>query len=81
MAATQGNAKAQATIGIMYHDGQGVPQDYVRSYAWLNIASAQNLEKAQNLRDLVSKKLNKSDLIEAQELSNEYYELFVSPFQ
>ena len=28
LAADQGNAYAQATLGVMYAEGQGVPQDY-----------------------------------------------------
>jgi TPR repeat protein len=36
--ADQGNATAQDSLGVMYVNGEGVPQDYVRAYAWFNIA-------------------------------------------
>ena len=30
--AEQGDAEAQFNLGVMYDDGRGVPQDYIRSY-------------------------------------------------
>jgi TPR repeat protein len=36
--ADQGNATAQDSLGVMHVNGEGVPQDYVRAYAWFNIA-------------------------------------------
>ena len=33
-AADQGNAKAQAILGILYEQGQGVPQDYSEAAKW-----------------------------------------------
>lgn len=38
--AEQGDPWYQRMIGRMYALGQGVPQDYVLSYMWLNLASA-----------------------------------------
>ena len=35
-AAEQGNVAAQYTLGNMYYNGAGVPQDYVQSHMWLN---------------------------------------------
>src|SRR4051812_32861546 len=39
-AADQGNATAQDSLGVMYVNGEGVPQDYAQAYAWFNIAEA-----------------------------------------
>jgi TPR repeat protein len=36
--ADAGNATAQDSLGVMHVNGEGVPQDYVRAYAWFNIA-------------------------------------------
>jgi TPR repeat protein len=36
--ANAGNATAQDSLGVMHVNGEGVPQDYVRAYAWFNIA-------------------------------------------
>jgi S1-C subfamily serine protease len=49
-AAKQGEADAQYIIGGCYHLGLGVPDDYVEAYKWANLASAQNIVKAQELR-------------------------------
>src|SRR5208337_2841275 len=38
--ADQGNALAQLGLGVMYANGHGVPQDYVRAHMWFNIAAA-----------------------------------------
>ncbi len=38
-AAEQGNALAQSNLGATYHNGEGVPQDYVLAHMWLNLAA------------------------------------------
>jgi len=39
-AAEQGDATAQGTLGLLYSFGQGVPQDYVEAYYWLDLAAS-----------------------------------------
>jgi len=39
--AEQGNAKAQTTLGGMYHLGQGVPRDYAEAARWFRKAAEQ----------------------------------------
>jgi hypothetical protein len=39
-AADQGDVSAQATLGTLYSMGQGVEQDYVEAYYWLDLAAA-----------------------------------------
>jgi hypothetical protein len=46
-AAEQGDAKAQYNLGWMYGNGQGVPQDYQRAYAWFLKAAEQGDASAQ----------------------------------
>ena len=46
--AEQGNAKAQNTLGLMYGEGQGVPQDYAKAVGWYHKAAEQGYAKAQN---------------------------------
>ena len=46
--AEQGNASAQAQLGIMYYKGQGVPQDYVAAVSWYLKAAEQGNVVAQN---------------------------------
>jgi len=45
--AEQGHAKAQNKLGLMYDDGQGVPQDYVEAVKWYRKAAAQDHATAQ----------------------------------
>ena len=39
--ATKGDAEAQLNLGIMYFNGQGVPQDYKQAVDWFRKAAAQ----------------------------------------
>ena len=39
-AAEQGHPRAQSNLAVLYGKGLGVPQDYVRAYAWLDVAAA-----------------------------------------
>jgi TPR repeat protein len=38
-AAEQGDTGAQGTLGVLYSYGQGVAQDYVEAYYWLDLAA------------------------------------------
>ena len=44
--AQSGNREAQSLVGIMYFQGQGVPQDYPQAIKWLHMAAAQGEPKA-----------------------------------
>ena len=39
--ANQGDARAQLSLGLMYANGRGVPQDYKEALVWLRKAAAQ----------------------------------------
>ncbi len=41
IAAEQGMASAQATLGEMYHEGQDVPQNYNTAFKWIKLAAEQ----------------------------------------
>ena len=45
--AEQGNAFAQFNLGVMYEDGQGVPQDYKETLKWYRLSAEQGYAKAQ----------------------------------
>jgi TPR repeat protein len=40
LAADQGYAQAQANLGAMCENGQGVPPDYATAYMWFSLAGA-----------------------------------------
>ena len=46
-ASEQGDAGAQSNLGVMYANGQGVPQDYVQAVKWYRKASEQGDAGAQ----------------------------------
>ena len=45
--AEQGNARAQYNLGIMYANGQGVPEDDVQAARWYRMAAEQGYASAQ----------------------------------
>jgi hypothetical protein len=45
--AEHGNADAQWDLGAMYHNGQGVPRDYVEAERWFRRAAEQGIAGAQ----------------------------------
>ena len=47
--AEQGIAGAQYNLGLMYHKGQGVPQDYQEAAQWCRLAAEQGHAGAQVL--------------------------------
>jgi len=48
LAADQGNAEAQNSIGLMYLKGQGVPQNYTEAMRWYRRAANQGLPEARH---------------------------------
>ena len=47
LAAEQGEALAQSSLGVMYHEGRGVPQDYAEAIEWIQLAAEQGHAAAQ----------------------------------
>lgn len=45
--AEQGDAVAQFNLGLIYQDGQGVPQDYTEAVRWFRLAAEQGEPDAQ----------------------------------
>ena len=75
LAAEQGVASAQGNLGVMYDNGEGVPQDYVQAHKWINLAAASRTTKAGDYRlarDAVAEKMTASQVAEAQRLAREW---------
>jgi hypothetical protein len=64
-----GFADAQRRLGFNYSSGEGVPKDYVRAYAWWNIAAAQGDTSAAEIRDVLQSSMTADQIARAQELS------------
>jgi len=45
--AEQGDVRAQASLGVLYDNGRGVPQDYAKARHWFEKAADQGLAVAQ----------------------------------
>ena len=56
-AAEQGDASAQYNLGVMYANGEGVPEDYVKAYAWINLAAAQGQKDVVKAKDSIREKM------------------------
>jgi hypothetical protein len=48
LSAKQGLAKAQLKLGVMYHNGQGVPQDYEEAVKWYRLSAEQDNTNSMN---------------------------------
>jgi hypothetical protein len=72
LAADQGDYLAQYDLGIMYVDGHGAPQDYVRAHMWFNLSAAQGLEIAAQIRNKIAEMTTPAQIAEAQRLAREW---------
>ena len=74
--AEQGDAEAQFNLGVMYANGEGVPQDDVTAYMWYNLAASRSTgevrDRAVQTRDLAETRLTASQRAEAQRLAREW---------
>lgn len=71
--AQSGNKNAQYKLGMFYLTGKGLPQNYVYSYSWLNLSSAQGVSDATQAKIYLESKMTPQQLKEAQRLSEEVY--------
>tara|TARA_B100000886_G_scaffold292722_1_gene218651 strand:+ start:732 stop:1112 length:381 start_codon:yes stop_codon:yes gene_type:complete len=71
LAAEQGDSKAQYNLGVMYRDGQGVPQDNVYANMWWSIAASNGSDIGAGNRDRVVKEMTKDQIAKARRLVRE----------
>ena len=72
-AAFQGDSAAQFSLGVMYLNGQGISKDEVQAYVWLNLAGANNISAAAEIRKQLDVSLSPQQKAEAQKLSAELF--------
>ena len=65
-AALQGHAKAQYFLGELYANGQGVPEDYVQSYAWMLLAKNGGDQKAKVNIEILAGEMTEDQISDAQ---------------
>ena len=54
---------------MMYAQGNGVPQNFIYAYSWVNLAVSNGDKTAIKLRDLLAKQMSSSQVLKAQSLS------------
>jgi TPR repeat protein len=71
--------KPSNNLGVSYHRGEGVPQDYVQAHMWSNLAAslfsateAEKRDKAVKFRNLAVSKMTPDQIAEAQRLAREW---------
>ena len=62
--------KAQYNLGVLYDNGQGVPQDYVQAHMWYNLSAAGSLpsedrDSAAENGDIVAELMTREQIAEA----------------
>ena len=69
-------AAAQNNLGLMYRNGEGVPQDYTEAHMWLNLAAAQSsgedLDRYVTSRDAVAEEMTSEQIADAQRHAREW---------
>ena len=65
-AAQLGQPEAQGFLSGMYAEGQGTEKNLVKAHMWANIASAQGIDFAKEVRESVTQKLSAIEINEAQ---------------
>ncbi len=70
---------AQMLLGALYHNGQGVPRDYVDAQMWFTLAAAGfppskvgSREKVASLRKIVAAKMTEPQIAQARDLAREW---------
>ncbi len=72
--AEQGYPGAQNNLGVMYRDGQGVPEDNVRAYMWFSLAASrfppgEAHDRAAQRRDALAELMPWPQITEAERLA------------
>ncbi len=69
--AKDGDTGAMFGLGVMYANGEGVIEDAVEAYAWINVAAAKGQKEAAEHRDKIKKTMTPEQIAEGQKRSRE----------
>ena len=70
--AEQGDVEAQYNLGVMYYNGQGVPQDKLFAHMWWDLAGSKGNKNAIKNRNIIAKKMTKQQIEKAQEMARNW---------
>ena len=65
----------------MYGQGEGVPGDLVRGYAWLSIVAAQGDTDGEKNKNNFAQRMTPAQIADGQKSSSELWEKYVVPFR
>ncbi len=76
-AAVAGDARAQHVVALMYSIGEGVRQDDVQAYMWIDLAVANyfsqtNRNSAARFRKRIAERMTPAQIFEAQRLAQQW---------
>lgn len=71
LAALQGDARAQKTIGTKYHFGEGTLEDFVEAYAWYILAAMNEDSFAKEFKEMLGRELSPSQIAAGQQRAKE----------
>ena len=66
--------QGSVNLGVMYYNGDGVPENDVRAYVWLSMAKTQGYESAKKGVETVKNLMTKQQIAQAQALATQCYE-------
>lgn len=66
------------SLGRLYLNGRGVPQDFAMAHMWFNLATSKGLEFAKAERDQLAEKMAPTQVAEAQAMARDYVQKFYS---
>ena len=73
--AEQGDGETQMALGFLYHEGEGVPKDFVRAYMWFGLAMSNFSSNQEGFLDAMeagnftAKKMTPEQIAEARDMA------------
>ncbi len=67
--AERGDNRSQYWLGIMYFEGKGVPEDFVRAHMWLSLSAEGGNRGARIGRDGIADRMSAAEIAEAERLA------------
>ena len=61
-------------MGVLYGNGNGVPQDYIQGHMWFNLAAAKGSQIGRDNRDVIAKLMTPAQIAKAQALARKWLE-------
>ena len=71
-----GDATAQLELGVMYEDGEGIPQDYLEAHKWYSFSEENGSKSGRKFRKIIEKLMTPEQITKAQNLAREWREKF-----